>query len=158
MRKVFFSFHYERDVRRVQQVRQSWVVRQRGQAQPFYDKADFEEAKRRAGGVKNWIEEQMSGCSVTAVLFGRETFDREWVQYEVKRSHERKMGIVAIDIHNVRDPLNGTDLPGRNPLENWKTSDGRQFTHLYRTYDWVLNDGYNNVESWIENAARAAGR
>lgn len=48
-RKVFFSFHYERDVRRVVQIRNSWVVRPGGEAQPFYDKAEFEEAKRRSG-------------------------------------------------------------------------------------------------------------
>ena len=71
-RRVFFSFHYDRDVRRIQQVRQSWVVREQGAATPFYDKAEFEDAKRRAGGIEKWIEEQLDGCSVTAVLFGRE--------------------------------------------------------------------------------------
>ena len=88
-RRVFFSFHYERDVRRIQQVRQSWVVRQSGEAPPFYDKADFEEAKRRSGGIQKWIDAQMAGCSVTAVLFGRETYDREWVRYEINKSRER---------------------------------------------------------------------
>src|SRR3546814_5665594 len=58
-RRVFFSFHYDRDVRRVVQVRNSWVVRPGGEAQPFYDKAEFEEAKKRAGGKEKWIEEQL---------------------------------------------------------------------------------------------------
>ena len=58
-RRVFFSFHYERDVRRIQQVRQSWVMRPGGEAQPFYDAAEFEDAKRRAGGIENWIEQQL---------------------------------------------------------------------------------------------------
>ncbi|RUV33142.1 TIR-like domain-containing protein [Mesorhizobium sp. M7A.F.Ca.MR.148.00.0.0] len=156
-RKVFFSFHYERDVRRIQQVRNSWVIREQGAAPPFYDKAEFEEAKRRAGGIERWIEEQLFGCSVTAVLFGRETYDREWVKYEIKRSYQLKMGILAIDIHNVKDPLTGTDLQGRNPLENWSV-DGNPFTHFYRTYDWVRDDGYNNIGNWVEVAARNAGR
>lgn len=156
-RKVFFSFHYERDVRRIQQVRQSWVIRERGAAQPFYDKAEFEDAKRRVGGIEKWIEEQMSGCSVTAVLFGRETYHRDWVKHEILRSYERKMGILAIDIHRIRDPLTGSDQQGRNPLEHWK-ADGLPFTQLYRTYDWVADDGYNNIGAWIERAARAAGR
>ncbi|TIW49751.1 MAG: TIR-like domain-containing protein [Mesorhizobium sp.] len=157
VRKVFFSFHYERDVRRIQQVRQSWVVRERGAAVPFYDKAEFEEAKRRAGGIKQWIDEQLHGCSVTAVLFGRETYDREWVRYEIKKSYEQRMGILAIDIHNVKDPLTGVGAPGRNPLEYWKV-DGRPMSSMYRTYDWIRDDGYNNIASWIETAARAAGR
>lgn len=156
-RRVFFSFHYERDVRRIQQVRNSWVVREKGDSQPFYDGADFEDAKRRAGGIQNWIEEQLKGCSVTAVLFGAETYNREWVKYEIKRSYELKMGIVAIDIHNVRDPLKGVDRAGQNPLELWRAGD-KPFTSLYRTYDWVRDDGYNNIGGWVEYAAKAAGR
>lgn len=157
VRKVFFSFHYERDVRRIQQVRNSWVIRERGSAPPFYDKADFEDAKRRSGGIERWIEEQMAGCSVTAVLFGRETSQRDWVKYEIKRSYERKMGILAIDIHNVRDPIFGVDIPGRNPLEEWYI-DGTSLARIYPAYDWVRDDGYNNIGIWIERAARAAGR
>jgi hypothetical protein len=156
-RRVFFSFHYERDVRRIQQVRNSWVVREHGASQPFYDGAEFEDAKRRAGGIQNWIDEQLKGCSVTAVLFGAETYGREWVKYEIKKSYEMKMGILAIDIHNVRDPLRGTDPQGQNPLDHWNIN-GKSFTSIYRTYDWVRNDGYNNIGTWIERAARDAGR
>ncbi|UVO28338.1 TIR domain-containing protein [Bradyrhizobium arachidis] len=156
-RRVFFSFHYDRDVRRIQQVRNSWVVRQRGESQPFFDGADFEEAKRRAGGIEKWIEDQLKGCSVTAVLYGAETYNRPWVQHEIKRSYQLGMGIIAIDIHNLRDPINGTDRQGRNPLEHWNV-EGKPFTSIYRTYDWVRDDGYNNIASWIETAARAVGR
>lgn len=156
-RRVFFSFHYERDVRRIQQVRNAWVVRQRGEAQPFYDGADFEDAKRRAGGIEKWINDQLHGCSVTAVLFGAETYSRDWVKYEIEQSYKNKMGILAIDIHNVRDPLHGTSPQGRNPLDHWNVN-GKSFTSIYRTYDWVRDDGYNNIGSWIELAARNAGR
>lgn len=156
-RKVFFSFHYERDIRRIQQVRNSWVIREHGEAQPFYDGADFEDAKRRAGGIEKWIEDQLRGCSVTAILFGAETYSREWVKHEIKRSYQLKMGMLAIDIHNVRDPINGTDRAGRNPLEHWN-ADGTPFTSIYRTYDWIRDDGYNNIGRWIESAAKAVGR
>ncbi len=160
-RRVFFSFHYDRDVRRVVQVRNAWVVRPDGAAQPFYDKAEFEAVKNRMGGIRNWIEEQLNGTSVTVVLFGAETYEREWVRYEIKRSHELGKGILAIDIHNVKDPQYGSDTQGRNPLEYWSTTqNGRQvsFASLYNTYDWVLGNGYQNLPAWIEAAARAAGR
>ena len=160
-RRVFFSFHYDRDVRRVVQVRNSWVVRPGGEAQPFYDKAGFEEAKRRAGGIEKWIEEQLKGTSVTVVLYGAETYGREWVRYEMRRSYELSKGMLAIDIHRVKDPQWGTDSPGRNPLECWSAPiNGRQvaFSELYRSYDWVLDGGYANLPSWIETAALAAGR
>ncbi|AUC13192.1 TIR-like domain-containing protein (plasmid) [Rhizobium sp. Y9] len=160
-RKVFFSFHYERDVRRVVQVRNSWVVRPEGEAPPFYDKAEFEQAKNRAGGIEKWIEQQLAGTSVTVVLFGAETYDREWVRHEIERSYKLKKGILAIDIHNVKDPQKGTDVQGRNPLDYWsiplngvKTS----LSKIYKTYDWVRDNGYANLPVWIEAAAKAAGR
>jgi hypothetical protein len=159
-RRVFFSFHYQRDVRRVVQVRNSWVIRPGDTAQPFYDKAEFENAKKRAGGIQEWIEDQLKGTSVTVVLFGAETFEREWVKYEIRRSHELGKGLIAIDIHNVKDPQHGADVPGKNPLDHWKiTRDGKDipFGRLYRTYDWVRDNGYLNMPSWIEAAAKDAG-
>ena len=160
-RKVFFSFHYDRDVRRVVQVRNAWVVRPEGDAQPFYDKAEFEEVKRRAGGIEKWIEEQLKGTSVTVVLFGAETYDREWVRHEIKRSYELQKGILAIDIHSVKDPQLGTDKQGRNPLDYWTVKrNGKDvpMSKIYKTYDWVRDDGYRNLPGWIEAAAGAAGR
>ena len=160
-RKVFFSFHYKRDVRRIVQVRNCWVVRAKGEAQPFYDAAEFEEAKKRAGGIEKWIEEQLNGTSVTVVLFGAETYDREWVRHEIKRSYELGKGILAIDIHNVKDPQLGADVQGKNPLDYWEVEqNGKKvpFSKLYKSYDWVNDDGYNNFSTWIEAAAKAAGR
>ena len=160
-RRVFFSFHYARDVRRIQQVRNSWVARAKGEAQPFYDAAEFEEAKRRAGGIEAWIEDQLKGTSVTVVLFGRETYEREWVRHEIKRSYELGKGMLAIDVHNIKDPQTGVDQAGTNPLEYWNaTINGQKtpFSRLYKSYDWVNDDGYNNMSAWIEAAAKAAGR
>lgn len=160
-RRVFFSFHYARDVRRIQQVRQSWVVRPGGEAQPFYDAAAFEQAKQRAGGIAKWIDQQLAGTSVTVVLFGAETYHREWVKHEIKRSHELGKGMLAIDIHRIKDPQHGADVQGLNPLTHWAANQsGRSipFTTLYRTYDWVNDNGYGNMPAWIEAAARAAGR
>jgi len=159
-RRVFFSFHYDRDVRRVVQVRNSWVVRPGDGAQPFYDKAEFETAKQRAGGIEKWIEAQLAGTSVTVVLYGAETADRPWVIHEIKRSYELGKGLLAIDIHNVRDPQRGVDVAGVNPLTRVAVrQNGSQvpFSHLYNSYDWVRDGGYHNLPGWIEAAAEAAG-
>lgn len=160
-RRVFFSFHYDRDVRRVVQVRNSWVVRRHGEAQPFYDKAQFEEVKKRVGGIEKWIEEQLKGTSVTVVLFGAETYERPWVQHEIMRSYALGKGLLAIDIHNIKDPQRGIDVQGKNPLSYWtveKNGYKVPLSKLYPSYDWVINDGYNNMPDWIEAAAQAAGR
>jgi len=160
-RRVFFSFHYERDVRRIQQVRQSWVVRPGGEAQPFYDKAEFEKVKARAGGIEKWIEEQLSGTSVTVVLFGAETSSRPWVRHEIKRSYELGKGIVAIDIHSIKDPQRGSDYQGSNPLDYWSVKRNGMsvpMSSLYQSYEWVKDNGYANMPAWIEAAAKSASR
>lgn len=159
-RRVFFSFHYDRDIRRVIQVRNSWVVRSERETQPFLDKAEWEKV-RQAGNIEKWIEEQLSGTSVTVVLIGADTYNREWVRHEIKRSYELKKGLLGIYINNVRDPQTGTDIKGRNPLDYWSiTQNGQKvsFSHLYKTYDWVSDNGYVNFAGWIEAAAKASGR
>lgn len=161
-RKVFFSFHYARDVKRVAQVRNSWVVRPGGEAQPFMDKAEWESIKRSGdAAIKSWIEKQLSGTSVLVVLIGAETYDREWVRHEIRRAYELKKGILGIYIHNVKDPSTGTDVKGQNPLDYWGVGEGASrvtFSKMYKTYDWVRDDGYSNLPKWIEEAASAAGR
>jgi hypothetical protein len=94
---------------------------------------------------------------VTVVLFGAETSERPWVRHEIQRSVALNKGLLAIDIHRVKDPRHGADVQGLNPL-NVFLKDGVPLNRLYRTYDWVLHDGYTNMPVWIEEAARAAGR
>ena len=159
MRKVFFSFHYENDIRRVVQVRNSWQLRATGETQPFLDKADWESKKDTQ--IESWIEEQLKGTSVTVVLIGSETYSRKWVLQEIKRSYELKKGIIGVRIHKVKDPQNGISAKGNNPLDKWKIKqNGRDtvFSSIYDTYDYVADDGYTNLSSWIEKAAVAAGR
>ena len=161
-RRVFFSFHYDRDIRRVVQVRNSWIVRAHGETQPFLDKADWESIKRRGdAAIEKWIEDQLHGTSVTAVLIGAETADRRWVRHEIRRSYELGKGIVGVYIHHVKDPNVGTDVAGANPLDYWKVKSNGIATPIsryYRTYDWVADNGYANFASWVESADQAAGR
>ena len=161
-RRVFFSFHYSRDIRRIVQVRNSWVVRAKGEAQPFLDKAEWESIKRAGSKeIEKWIEKQLNGTSVTVVLIGAETSKRPWVLHELRRSYALGKGIVGIRIHNVKDPQSGTDSRGANPLDLVSVlNNGRTvpLSSLYPTYDWVNDDGYTNLSRWIENAAKAVGR
>ena len=155
-RKVFFSFHYERDVFRVSQVRNSWVTRSQGNAQPFYDKATWETVKRTQG-IKAWIESQLTGTSVTAVLIGAETANRDWVLHEIRRSYELGKGLLGIYLHQVKDPRTGIDVRGENPFSRMSLN-GVPLSHSVPTYDWISDDGYHNLDVWVEKAALAAGR
>lgn len=144
-RKVFFSFHYGRDISRANVVRNSWVTKEQGTA-GFLDASLWEEAKAKGdAAIKKLIDDQMVGTTVTAVLIGSETSQRIYVQYEIAKSIERGNGLLGIYIHNIKD-LNGKLAPqGLNPL-----------TAGYPTYDWIADNGYANLGSWVQAAYAAA--
>ena len=145
-RRVFFSFEYDHDVSRAMVVRNSWVT-QGKEAAGFLDAADFEEVKRRGdAAVRDWIDRQLEGTSVTVVLVGSHTCASKWVRYEIVQSRERGNGLLGIDVSKIKD------LDGRTTERCGKIPQG------YRFYLWNNNDGYQNMGDWIEQAARAAGR
>jgi len=145
VRKVFFSFKYE-DVSRTNVVRNSWVT-QGKEAAGFIDAADFEDLKRQGdAAIKNWIDKQLEGTSVTVVLVGEETCNSRWVKYEIEKSKKIGNGLLGIDISKIKD------LQGNTSERCGQIPTG------YKFYLWNNEDGYNNMGNWIEQAAQEAGR
>ena len=161
-RRVFFSFYYQRDIFRVNQVRNSWMIRPENETQPFYDKSLWEETQKKGdSAIQRLIDQGVQGTSVTVFLIGAETDGRRWVDYEIKKSHEETKGLLGIYIHNLKDQFGRIDRRGTNPFDRWhiKSPSGIvYFSSLYKTYDWVQHNGYNNLSSWVESAAKKAGR
>lgn len=80
---VFYSFHFDNDVMRVQQVRNIGVIEGNQPASPN----DWEEIKRKGkAAVQNWIDENMKYKRCVIVLVGSETTNREWVRYEIEKA------------------------------------------------------------------------
>lgn len=148
-RKVFFSFHYQRDSVRAGQVRNSNVVTSHTiETSDFIDAAKWESVKRNGDqAIKNWIASQLNGTSVTVVLIGSLTSQRRWINYEIEESKKRPNGLLGIYIHNCPLFDGSTDVKGSNPLPSG-----------YNTYDWVNDNGRANLGAWIEAAAKQAGR
>ena len=159
-RNVFYSFHYKPDITRVMTVRNRWVT-QGGQMQSqVIDRAQFETVKRQGDlAVKRWINNQMNGTTVTVVLIGAETLNRPYVQYEIQKSLERGNGIIGVRIHNIRD-LNGyVSNPGNVMTPIAVNGYYRSFYELADgIYDYVTDNGYNNLGLWVENSARLHGK
>lgn len=160
-RRVFFSFHYENDVNRAMVVRNSWVVQGIKEAN-FIDKAAFETVKRQGDqAVRNWIDRQLNGTSVTVVLIGAETLTRPFVQYEICESLKRGNGVIGVHINGVRDMVKGVA-----PRGNVHTSIGTydNGTPAYfdviadGIYDYTSGNGYQNLGLWIEESAKKHGK
>lgn len=160
-RRVFFSYHFQRDTWRANQVRNSWVTKRDREAAGYFDAADQEEVKRNSDeAIKRWINGQLRNTSVTAVLIGAETAEREFVRYEIERSFQRGNALLGIRIHDLMDQKNRVDSPGDNPLRQYivDTSSGRRrLSDIYPTYDWKGDGGQSSMSNWVEEA-RAADR
>ena len=67
-------------------------------------------------------------------------------------------GMLGVYIHKVRLFDGSTDIKGGSPFDKWTFSAPNGKVITYPTYDWVDDDGRANLGSWIENAAKMAGR
>jgi hypothetical protein len=144
-RKIFFSFKYD-DVNRAMIVRNSGVIGG-DKKSGFIDHADFEKVERAGDtAIRDWIDSQLEGSSVTIVLVGANTNKSRWVKYEIEQSIARGNGLLGIDISKVADfDRPTTDCCGEMPKG-------------YDFYRWNNDNGRDNIGSWIEKAAKAAGR
>ena len=109
--------------------------------------ADFEKIKKQGDqAIKNWINKQLEGTSVTVVLVGEKTCTSRWVKYEIEKSKERGNGLLGIDVSKIKD------LQGNTSERCGQIPSGYDF------YLWNKDDGYNNMGDWIEKAAEDAGK
>ncbi len=160
-RKTFFSFHYKNDVVRANHVRQSGVTKDSVEAAGFVDSADFENVEKEGeAAIKRWIDNQLTGTSVTVVLIGSDTSNREYVKYELQKSYARGNGLLGIYIHQCKDFSGNTSNKGSNQfgeIGRDASNNPVYFSSTYPCYDWVTDDGYNNLGKWVEAAAKKAG-
>ncbi len=143
--EYFLAFKYE-DVSRAMIVRNSWVIRGR-EAAGFVDAAEFEALEEEGDtAVKEWIDDQLKGTSVTVVLVGEGTCSSKWVKYEIAQSIARGNGLLGIDVSKIKD------LSGNTTARCGEIPSGYEF------YLWNKDDGYSKMGTWIEDAAIAAGK
>ena len=157
-RRVFFSFHYEKDAQRAAVVRNHAVTKDSDDVAGYVDKAGWESIEKGGdAGIKKWIGEQLNGTSVTVVLIGAETDSREWVKYELRESYARGNGILGVRINNIKDFEGKTAVACSGHFGSLgKDNKGSDvyFSSVAKTHDWVNDDGYNNFGKWVEEAAK----
>lgn len=173
MRRVFFSFHHKADSWRAGQVRNMWVARGEKIA-GFSDSAEFEKVERQGDqAIKNWINNQLKGTSVTVVLIGSDTLNRKWVKYEITQSILKGNGLLGIHINQIRDqqkrikriakknnldiynnPAHETVLDRFLGIKKYETKTFYDSFFHRNAYNWISH----NIGNWIETSARKAGR
>ena len=152
-RQVFYSFHYQKDVMRVQQIRNMGALEGNVPVSPNEWETVHKGGER---AIKKWIDTQMRYRSCVIVLIGEQTATRKLVRYEIQKAWLDGKGLFGIYIHNLKCPREGTTERGVNPFEQFELADGRRLSDIIPCYDPTSNDAYNeikhNIENWIESA------
>lgn len=145
LRKVFFSFHYQEDIFRVNVVRKSGVV-MGNSAAGFLDASLWEKTKKKGvKAVKSLIDRGLEGTSVTCVLIGQKTASRKYVTYEIEQSVKKGNGLLGIHINDIKDIKGDTNFwRGDVPAALEK--------HGAPIYDWDVN----SFRNWVEDAYQRA--
>ena len=146
-RRTFFSFHYQRDIWRVNQIRN--IPNITGcSAAGFQDGSIWEEARKKGdAAIKKLIDDGLNNTSVTVVCIGNKTAGRKYINYEIDQSIKRGNGIVGIQIHHLKDQNGNTDSAGADPAKLGANG--------YKIYKYV---NHEKLANRIEEAAKAAGK
>ena len=161
-RRVFYSFHFDDDVFRVQLVRQMGIV----EGDEPVSKNEWETLRKRDGAIQKWIDETMQHRSCVIVLIGEATAGRPWVDYEIKKAWSDKKGLFGIYIHNLscakkkRETGTGTCKQGANPFKTFSftsgANKGKYLSDFVQCYNPDSRDAYkdinDNLAFWIESA------
>jgi len=150
-RRVFFSFHFERDIWRVNQVRNSNVVAGYEKA-GFFDHSEYQEVKQRGdAAIRRKIRQRLAGTTVTVVLIGSETAQRDWVRFEIDESIAQRNGFLGIYIHHLEDQGGNSSWSWWPPTKPF-VPPGIDFP----CYDW--DEDVDKFRRAIEDAGRRADR
>lgn len=162
-RRVFFSFHFDNDFWRTQQVRNINAL----EGQSLCNANAWEELKRKGdASITKWIDDNMHGKSCVVVLVGSKTSERKWVQHEIAKGWNDKKGVLGIRINGLLGADGKSCAAGPNPFSNikfnassksldtiapLKTPNGSDSKAIYASIA-------NNIEAWIEEAISIRGR
>jgi hypothetical protein len=157
VRRVFFSFHFDNDYWRTQQVRNMGTI----EGQSLCTPNQWEKVKRKGeAAVEKWIGDNISGKSCVVVLVGAETSNRHWVIEEIAKGWNAGKGVVGIKIHKLLDSNSLSSIPGSNPFD--KVTLRRTGDSLSSVAKLVMPFGADSkavyasikdgMENWIEEA------
>lgn len=158
-RRVFFSFHFDNDFWRTQQIRNINALEGGAVCTPNA----WEEIKRKGDkAIEDWIDNNMYGKSCVVVLVGSQTANRPWVRREIVKGWDAGKGVLGIRIHRLLDTKSLSSTVGDNPFDRiihgpskrklsaivpLKSPSGADSREVYATIK-------DNIENWIEGAIR----
>lgn len=154
-RQIFYSFHYDNDVFRVQMIRNIGALEDNKPVSVN----EWETIKKGGeAAIEKWIDDTMRYRSCVVVLIGTDTANRKWVKHEIKKAWADGKGLLGIYVHNLNCPQNGTCNQGTNPFDQFTFKDKNGNIKAIPCKNPSSTNAYNeiknNLESWIEEAVK----
>lgn len=154
---VFFSFEYEPDNWRVQQVMNMGAV-SGGSA---FTPQDWEAVRHQTdAAIENWIHAQMLYTKAVIVLVGGTTSQSRWVRHEIVKAWNDKRPLLGVRIHGLLDKDGQSASYGADPFANIPFKDGGTMADYVPLINpgggdsrGVYRDIQNNLENWVNNRA-----
>lgn len=124
---------------------------------------DWEEVTKGGDAeIEKWINGQMSGRSCAVVLIGKNTKDRKWIDYEIKKAWNDGKGLLGVYIHGLKDSDGNQATKGGNPFSGFTVGkDKKKLSSIVKAYDppfstssKVYDHINNNLSDWIEEAIK----
>ena len=114
----------------------------------FQDASLWEEAKKKGDkAIKDLIDEALMNTSVTVVCVTHGTSSRKYINYEIDESLDRGNGLVAIQIHHLKDANGNTGSAGAIPSQVEASG--------FKAYKYTTHEA---LAKWVEEAAKLAGK
>lgn len=152
-RKVFFSYDYNKDASKVEEIRALGLVNDN---KPVSKEKWNEICSMGDEAIKKWIDDSMSEKDCIVVFIGEDTAKKKWVIYEIEKAWNEKKGLLGIYIHNMEENPSKR-VKGENPFEKFKMNrDGKQLRSVIKCYDPDSNDAYScileHLNIWVDDA------
>jgi hypothetical protein len=131
-------------------VRNHWLTKPDREAAGFFDASIWEEAKKTGPlALKRLINGGLQNTSVTAILIGSQTYERQWVRYEIMRSMSKGNTILGVHINGIKDKFGRIKAAGPNPFDflGYRYSNNGTSLDLYEVKNgtWVQ---YGDMDSY----------
>jgi MTH538 TIR-like domain (DUF1863) len=155
--KVFWSFHFDQDCWRSNQVRNIGAI----EGNIPVSGNDWEKVKKGGdAAIEKWIDEQLKSRECAVVLVGAFTASRQWVMHEIKRAWRLGIGVVGIRIHDLEDSDGNQSAAGSNPFSTL-TLDGVPFDQIVKLHNppfltskKVYANIEENISDWVNEAMK----
>lgn len=138
--KVFISYHYQCDNKVAKEIT-NIVNKDRTS---LFTVLQEQVKKNDSESIKRWVDEEIKKTRFTILLISKETFEREYVSYEITKSRENGNTIIPILIDNEENAFSEEDietLSKKLPKTNCK-----------RIRRWIKDCGKENVLQWLNDA------